>query len=86
MKDFTSFRDRLVTDSAFLEKYSGQKDAERIVAMAKEDGYEFTKEDLLQSTDVSNTELSVINGGLDGFDLTGVSGSYVPYDGIIGVR
>ena len=81
MKNFTSFRDRLVTDSAFLEKYRGQKDAERIVAMAKEDGYEFTKEDLLQSTDVSNTELSVINGGLT---VNGISGEYIPYNGIIG--
>ena len=80
MKDFTSFRDRLVTDSAFLEKYRGQKDSERIVAMAKEDGYEFTKEDLLQSTDVSNTELSVINGGL----TVGISGEYFPYNRIIG--
>lgn len=82
MKDFVSFKERLSSDPAFLEKYKTLKNAAAIIAMAKEDGYEFTEEDLLQSTEVSEEELSGVAGGL-AFGV-GISGDYGSFGGIIG--
>ena len=88
MKDFMSFKERLVSDPAFLEKYRNQKDTAAMIAMAKEDGYEFTEEDLLQNTEITDFELRNFVGGLDyphdGHGMVGIVGDYGEYSGIIG--
>ena len=81
MKDFASFKEKLSSDHDFFMKYKGKKNAAEIVAMAREDGFVITEEELLQSLEFTDEELSGIAAGLT---QLGISGGFSPFHGIIG--
>ena len=81
MKDFASFKAKLSSEHDFFMKYKGKKNAAEIIEMARKDGFEITEEELLQSLEFTDEELSGIAAGLMG---RGIAGGFSPFHGIIG--
>lgn len=57
MKDLKAFLEDLSTNESLAKKFEGIKEADKIVALAKEEGYEFTKKEY------DNAMLEMVSGG-----------------------
>ena len=71
--------EKLSTDKALAEKYAALKDTDAILAQAKADGFDVTREDVEallaklggKSGELSEPELAVVTGGTDDKDERG---------------
>lgn len=59
-----AFMDRMKSDEEFAKKVNGCKDAEARLALARSEGYTFTKEEISQvKSELSDEELDQVAGG-----------------------
>jgi len=76
MENLNEVIERLKTDTEFSDHYTSLQSMESILAQAKKDGYEVTREDVLKllsqirngaanngSVELSDAELAVVSGG-----------------------
>ena len=81
MKGLKEFKEMLYSDRQAYEKYKGMTDPKAVVGKAKADGFDFTEDELLNDTQITEAELAATAGGLSS---AGVIGPAQGYTNIIG--
>jgi predicted ribosomally synthesized peptide with nif11-like leader len=67
MSQVKAFKEKIIQDEAFGQKFSNVQTPEELVSLARGEGFDFTVEDVKNNTDLTDAELGVIAGGASVF-------------------
>jgi len=63
MAGLKDFKEKLIQDEAFAKKFEGADTPEKVVSIAKTEGFNFTVEDVKNNTELTDVELKAVAGG-----------------------
>ncbi len=63
--DLKGFKEKLLSDEAFAAKFANIDTPEALVELAAKEGFNFTVEDIINNTELTDAELEAAAGGID---------------------
>jgi predicted ribosomally synthesized peptide with nif11-like leader len=63
MAGVKEFKEKVIQDEGFAKKFSDVQSPEALVSLAKDNGFDFTVDDVKNNTELTETELNAVAGG-----------------------
>jgi predicted ribosomally synthesized peptide with nif11-like leader len=63
MAGVKAFKEKIIQDEAFGQKFSEVQTPEELVTLAKAEGFDFSVDDVKNNTELTDAELSAVAGG-----------------------